>query len=206
MDSLKIQLEDLLLDANVKLLYASIPIGYHIEDDHHYVIIGNKGGRQLVQCSQLVDATAEHIIDRLAKPSIKSHLPSETKSFTLEFDNVSSLDGDTLTAPDYLQLVDNCFHLHRGYRSPQHVLVECRVEFPSVSDDPFGDSKRLTLKSQIAIESAIYLMQQPAFKNAYLAGISYELSQSHKQREAFQAETHWRIDNTQSIIYANERR
>ncbi len=200
LDSLKIQLEDLLLDSNVKLLYASIPIGYHIEDDHHYVIIGNKGGRQLVQCSQLVDATAEHIIDRLAKPSVKSHLPSETKSFTLEFDNVSSLDGDTLTAPDYLQLIDNCFHLHRGYRSPQHVLVECHVEFPSVSDDSFGDSKRLTLKSQIAIESAIYLMQQPAFKNAYLAGISYELSQSHKQKEVSQAETHWRIDNAQSIF------
>lgn len=200
LDSLKIQLEDLLLDADVKLLYASIPIGYRLEDDKQLVIIGNKGGRQLIQCSQIVDASAEHIIERLENTSEHTVLLRGNCGFTLEFDNISSLDSDILSAPENLQLKDNLFHLHRGYRSPQHLLVECQAEFPSVPNDAFGDSKRLTHKSQLAIDSAIYLMQQPAFKNAYLAGISYELHPLRKQTEPCQAENHWRINENQSIF------
>ena len=65
-DAVKIRLEDLLLDAGVKLLYASTPVGLCAEGDSlQGVVIGNKSGRQVLVCRLLVSASLGTALARL---------------------------------------------------------------------------------------------------------------------------------------------
>jgi NADPH-dependent 2,4-dienoyl-CoA reductase/sulfur reductase-like enzyme len=67
MDALKIHLEDLLLAAGVRVLYASLPVAVCLgEDGLEGLVIGNKSGRQVVRCQAVVDASETALVMRLA--------------------------------------------------------------------------------------------------------------------------------------------
>lgn len=58
LDRLKRKLEDELLEAGVQLLYASLPIGLtSSHENRNGIVIANKSGRQLIECTGIVDAT-----------------------------------------------------------------------------------------------------------------------------------------------------
>ncbi|MGF6947937.1 hypothetical protein QF028_000442 [Neobacillus sp. B4I6] len=77
-DRLKLHLEEVLLAAGVRLLYASLPIGItRIADNCNGLIIANKSGRQLIQCQGIVDATETAIATFLNGEALKSTVESK---------------------------------------------------------------------------------------------------------------------------------
>ena len=113
MDAVKCCLEDLLFDAGVELVYASIPVGIQ-----GGLVIGNKSGRQVVVCRAILDATATAVVARVAGPSFEPRPPGLSRfSRTLEFDGVRVPHDLDLSVPEELQLVGNAVRLHRGYRA-----------------------------------------------------------------------------------------
>lgn len=65
MDGLKLRQEDLLLAAGVNLVYNSYALQVSPADGRLALVIGNKPGRQVIHCGQLVAATETA---RLADP------------------------------------------------------------------------------------------------------------------------------------------
>ena len=67
MDAFKVTLENLLLEAGVELVYAALPTETIVKDGAiRGVIIGNKGGRQVLLGRQVLDATSSGVVARIA--------------------------------------------------------------------------------------------------------------------------------------------
>lgn len=193
LDALKIHLEGVLLEAGVKLLYASVVVGVQTDNNAlRGVIIGNKSGRQVIGCHLLVDTSETALLARLTNSAFEP-VSAEPVPYrrTLEFDNVApTLD---LSQP----LVANGISatLHPGYRENGHVLVECALTLnfasseasdggdPADADYAFRISERETKARHQTMAFASALAHQvPAFESAYLSGASYELYGQHAPR------------------------
>ena len=205
MDSLKLHLEDLLLEAGVKLLYVSLPVAVvreavgGDEDGTRIsgVVIGNKSGRQFLGCMVIVDASETGVtLGLLGGPD---QLPSREilrLSRTLEFDGLSGPIAGVLDLPVELGLVGNEVRVHPGHRGSKHALVECQLEagaLPGRGESLFGHSPGASVRAPVnAIEAAqlemivrartmdvaIHLMNNvEQFGGAYLAGSSLEAAQ-----------------------------
>lgn len=174
LDTLKIHLEDVLLQAGVKLLYASLVVGLQQDTNGlHGVVIGNKSGRQVIECDLLLDTSDTALVARLLGEAFES-APSGLVPYcrTLEFDNVSA--DLPLNQPLVLDGVK--FRLFQGYRGAGHVLVECPLALPFANDTAFDLTERETQARHQTMAVAAALMQNiPAFESAYLSGASYEL-------------------------------
>lgn len=112
-DTVKRCLEDALLQANVGLLYASLPIGLvQVEGGRTGVVIGNKSGRQVVRCDTNIDATETALIARLAGGTFATS-DEGTARFrrTLEFDRLPPLEHAKLTVPEWLGVAYLLFSL-----------------------------------------------------------------------------------------------
>ena len=174
LDALKIHLEDTLLGAGVKLLYASAITGLLTENNAlQGVVIGNKSGRQVIRCSLLIDASETALAARLAGESFEPEPETATYWRTLEYDNV---DRDfSLATP--LQLGGMRAILHAGYRDTRHVLVACELTLPAASEDGFAISAReSSARHQTMAFAAALARQVPAFESAYLSAAAYELA------------------------------
>jgi ribulose 1,5-bisphosphate synthetase/thiazole synthase len=191
LNHLKRFLEDRLLNVNVQLFYASLPVGLtRTADDGQEsgavsgLVIGNKSGRQLLHCHTLIDATATSLLARLAQEEPAPHSNGQrtersTSSAapiavrTLEFDRVAKISSNVLPLPEELGLVDNQLVLHRGYRGQGHLLVECRLRPAAATDGgPLTDLAARRRTTRIAA----YLMQNvPQFEGATFAAASHEL-------------------------------
>lgn len=68
LDAVKKSLEDLLLDAGVHLIYASLPVTMESDGDNHIVVIGNKSGRQALLARTVIDASETGLLARLHAP------------------------------------------------------------------------------------------------------------------------------------------
>src|SRR4051812_49429472 len=67
-EKLKTGLEDLLLDAGVKLLYSSLPVGLVRNTETGLgLVIGNKSGRQILSCGLVIDASESATVARLSQ-------------------------------------------------------------------------------------------------------------------------------------------
>ena len=187
MDAVKVRLEDMLLAAGVKLIYASLPVGLCTEGSQiQGVIVGNKSGRQVLKCAVVIDATVTALVARLAGAGFESP-PKDTALFscTLEFTGVNALEGTELSVPERLGMAGDKVVLHSGYRGPDHVLLEYALALPSGGSDALEAAQRDAQARQRTTGLAEYLITQvPAFDGAYLASSSYELDGPHTTRMA----------------------
>jgi flavin-dependent dehydrogenase len=178
LDEVKIYLEDLLIDAGVKLVYASLPVGLCAEDGElRGVIIGNKSGRQVLTCRLLIDATETALIARLTGAEFETEAQGLAHfSYTLEFDGVASVDDTIQSVPHALGMVGDRVIVHRGYRGQGHVLVELELALPNQVVTAVALTQREVAARQRAVEVASYLLSQVSvFRGAHLAAISFEV-------------------------------
>ena len=178
-DVLKRCLEDLLFEADVELVYASVPVGVD-----GGLVIGNKSGRQLLACKAIVDATVTASVARAAGASFEPWSGVSRFSRTLEFDGVRTLGNGELPLPKSLQLADNAVRLHRGYRGQGHIYVECAFDLSGEGGEALGpmrrDMRREIVVRQRSLRLASWLIANvPAFHHAFLAATSYELCGDH---------------------------
>jgi flavin-dependent dehydrogenase len=189
LDALKIHLEDILIAAGVKLLYASALTGLLVRDGAlQGVVIGNKSGRQVIQCGLLIDASETALAARLAGETFAA-MPEMAAYFrTLEYDNVDSgLLVDTRLEFGGVRAV-----LHAGYRDKRHVLLACELTLPADSGDGFAISSREAVARQQTMAFAAALAEQvPAFQSAYLSAASYELCGPHTSPIVREAAPAW---------------
>ena len=179
-DAVKLTLEDLLVASGVDILFASLPVQVLDRDGTVAgLVIGNKSGRQVVECRTIIDATETGVVARLVgapfcAPPAKGHLMRYTR--VLEFDNVDPSAISKMELPADLGLAENTIRLHRGYLGKNHILVECQFDLPADSD-PIGASRRETEARHRSVRLASHLIkQEAAFENAFLASSSFELA------------------------------
>ena len=190
MDAVKLQLEDVLLDAGAKLLYASLVVGVQrLGGALQGIVVGNKSGRQVIPCRMLIDTSETALVARLLGEVFEPP-PAGVARYkrTLEFDGVSlptpfepslMVDGQRLT-------------LHPGYREKGQVLVECDLDLPYGADDALSSAMRETAARHQTMRLAAALTHTvPAFESAYLSGASYELYGPQTPRLARVAPPEW---------------
>lgn len=180
LDAFKLALEDALLAAGVKLLYASLVTGVHAPDSVlQGVVIGNKSGRQVIRCALAVDTSETALTARLTGAAFAPATGDAVYQRTLEFDGVAA-DVDLTQA---IMLDGVRAELHAGYRERGHVLLDCALTLPAASPDAFALSARECAARQRTMAFAAALIRQtPAFESAYLAGASHELAGVHTPR------------------------
>jgi len=185
MDAVKIRLEDLLLQEGVKLVYASRPVAVCTEHGAlRGLVIANKSGRQVITCKAIVDASTTAIVARLAGAEFEESPGGPvTVARTIEFDGVEGLDVGDLPVPSELGLVGDRVFVHRGYRGPEHVLLEHEI----VVGDGMESASALVLREVVARRKtaalAVHLCStEPAFSHAFTGMSSHEVYGPHSTR------------------------
>ena len=188
-DTVKLGLEDTLLEAGVRLLYASHPIGVVFEGDRLAgAVVGNKSSRQVILSRAVVDCTDWGVYARLAgapfraPPSPSTAPATATVRRTLEFTGVDGAalgaaapDG-ALPVPERFGLLDDAARMHSGYLGPAHVLVECPLQLTLEPADPRGRmALEIEARRRTMALAAHLVAEEPAFRGAYLAHTSWEL-------------------------------
>jgi flavin-dependent dehydrogenase len=177
LDSLKRRLEDMLLEAGVWLLYASVPVGLVTEGKHiEGVVIGNKSGRQVVSCSLLIDTSTTALLARLAGADVSPPRGRTARfSRTIEFDELSAAPPEMVAVPPGLGAANDRLLVHRGYRGHTHALVEFDLVLPTDADDAADITARELVGRDASIEIAAWLAgRMPNFAGARLAALSHE--------------------------------
>lgn len=182
-DALKRTLEDLLLEAGVALLYASLPVTVlGGTQGIAGVVIANKSGRQVVAAPTVVDATETALVARLAGGALAPLPAAAPYERTLEFDRVAPLAGDVLCVPADLGPVGDRVTLHHGYRGAEHLFVTFALDLPA-ADGPACAMRREILARERSLALAAHLIGAvPAFHDAVLGFASFELSGPHTGR------------------------
>jgi flavin-dependent dehydrogenase len=180
-DAVKLGLEDALLAAGVRLLYASHPIGAVFEGGRVAgAVVGNKSGRQVILAGAVVDATDWAVFARLA--GAPGGLPPDAATpvdvrRTLEFTAVAGdagALGPTLAVPAELGLAHG-LRVRPGYLGAGHVLAECRAALPlSGSDVRARMAVEVEARRRSMAVAAHLVADHPAFRNAFLAHTSWE--------------------------------
>jgi flavin-dependent dehydrogenase len=185
--AIKVRLEDLLLDAGVQLLYASLPVGLCVEESEvRGLIIGNKSGRQVITCQAVLDASATALVARLAGAEFEAQSrDSALFSYTVEFDGAGALGGPVLSLPKKLGIVGDRAVVHHGYRGKGHVLLEFEIGLSGGAATAAEMTEREIAARQKAVDVAAHLLSRaPAFRGAHLATLSYEPCGAYTSRMA----------------------
>jgi ribulose 1,5-bisphosphate synthetase/thiazole synthase len=178
MDAFKLSLEDMLLEAGVGLVYASLPTEAIMTGGAiRGVVIGNKSGRQVLQGRVVLDATSTAVVARIAGAEFE---PETVEDFRfvrmMEMEGVAPLQQTALPVPAELGIAGNTLTLHRGYQFKGHVLVECPMELRLGKMDLEGMMQREIEARHRTMRLAAYLIHNvPTFKEAKLAICAYEL-------------------------------
>ena len=187
MDAIKKTLEDRLLTANIKLLYASLPVELCLDEGRvRGLVIGNKSGRQVLRCRTIIDATETAIIVRLAEAEF-TPATDGTATFQriLEFTKVADLPEASLPVPPELGLVNDQVQVHQGCLGPDHYLIAGTLELSNNSATSLALSVRDVIARRQTMEVAVYLLNNvPAFTEARLASASHELQGNFTKRMA----------------------
>jgi hypothetical protein len=179
LDAVKKCLEDILMQAGVKLLYGVNPVE-RLADG---LVVGSKSGLSKIPCTTVMDARASGLAAVLP-------FSDSTVAITLEFEDASFAEflsyGTELPAvidvPAELGMLDNKVYFHRGYRKEDHpylrthVLIECRMQLPQIEESPLSQTQRYLAAREKAFSVASYLLwEHPLFRRAYLGRISEAL-------------------------------
>lgn len=177
MDAVKLHLEDELLAAGVRLLYASRPVGLCARDGVLLgIVIANKSGRQAITCRLIIDASVTALVCRLAGAELLTEGAPALFARTVEFEGVGAIEECKLPLPAELGLAGDKAIVHRGYRGEGHVLIEHRVLLPACAGDGWDLTKREAEARRKTQALVTYLYAEvPAFAQPVLGGSSYEL-------------------------------
>ncbi len=168
LDQVKIALEDSLLGAGVKLLYASRVIEVLEENGVlSGVVIGNKSCRQVIRCKTFLDYSSETM--NLAPDGASGALWQ-----TLEFSGVDLTGLHDLKLPAFLGVQPGTFRIHPGFWGNRHWLVEFPTALPALFHAENARCQDLN-GEKIKMLTVQHLMQNcTAFSGAYWAGASHE--------------------------------
>ena len=178
MDAFKVSLENLVLEAGVTLVYASLPTEAVVAGGAiRGVVIGNKSGRQVVLGRLVLDATSTAVAARVAGAEFEPERPGDFRFIRMmELTGVGPLEQKTLAVPAELGIADNNLTVHYGYLGRAHVLIECPMELKMGKLDLEGMMQREIEARHRTMRVAVHLIQNvPAFKAAKLAICAYEL-------------------------------
>jgi flavin-dependent dehydrogenase len=175
-DMVKLRFEDLLLEAGVKLLYASQPVGVvYGKKGITGVVVGNKSGRQVLECRMLVDATETALLAHLVEADFEAVDGKAIFSTTVEFYRAGKIPSYFIAVPAELGVEGNQVEIHKGYRGGGHLYAVCQVRTDAVVATPVEATRREYEIRDKAIKVAAYLKKNiTAFGEAKLTAISHE--------------------------------
>jgi ribulose 1,5-bisphosphate synthetase/thiazole synthase len=175
-DRLKIALEDIVLSHGIRLLYASLPVGFLGQGGHaEGLIIANKSGRQVVLCDIVIDATETAIASNLAGENVSPRQEQAIYYRTLEFDGIDPLEETVIPVPGSLGLFGEKVTIRKGIRGDAHRYVEFALRLHAANTLEADKARELKGRMR-GMSLASYLVQQvPAFGKANLGVSSYEL-------------------------------
>ena len=178
MDAFKVTLEDLLLEAGIELIYASLPTEAIVTGGAiRGVVIGNKSGRQALLGRLVLDATSTAVVARVAGAEFAPETAGDFHFVRMmEMEGVLPLEAATLEVPAELGIEGNKLTVHKGYRGDGHVLIACPMELKMGKLDLEGMMQREIEARHRTMRVAAHLIQNdPWFKAARLAICAYEL-------------------------------
>lgn len=178
MDAFKVTLEDLLLEAGVEFIYASLPTEAIVTSGAiRGVVIGNKSGRQAVLGRLVLDATSTAVVARVAGAEFAPETVADFRFIRMmEMEGVLPLETAALEVPAELGIDGNKLAVHNGYRGSGHVLIECPMVLTMGKLDLEGMMQREIEARHRSMRVAVHLIQNdPKFKDAKLAICAYEL-------------------------------
>ncbi|HEU5139652.1 MAG TPA: FAD-dependent oxidoreductase [Bacillales bacterium] len=176
MDAVKTVLEDLLIEAGVELVYASLPVGLSDDGDKKNLIIGNKSGRQIVECQMVLDATENATVARLSGGFFVDNGHKIARYHkTIEFYRVHPLREMNLTVPEEFGIAGHTVNFHQGYKGDGHIFAEFALDFRDQDSIESGMSREIESRHK-AMKLASYLMNNiTEFEEAAFVSTSYEL-------------------------------
>ncbi len=179
LDRVKTTLEDLLLEQNIKLLYASYPTEIHHDDSgKKMLVIGNKSSRQIIKAEIVIDATESASVLRLAGEHFESTKELKRNFLkTIELYRTDEITDKTIKVPAELGIDGDIVYVHQGYLEKGHVLLEFKLTMDALDIQQINQQMKYEVASRhTTIKLAEYFIQHhPAFQQAYLAASSYEL-------------------------------
>ena len=178
MDAFKVTLENLLMEAGVELVYASLPTEVIVTDGSVCgVVIANKSGRQALLGRTLLDATGTAVVARIAGAEFTPETDGDFHFIRMmEMEGAAPLEENTLEVPAELGIAGNKLAIHAGYRGNGHVLIECPMDLKMGKMDLEGMMRREIEARRRTMRVAAHLVQNaPKFNDAKLAICAYEL-------------------------------
>lgn len=209
MDAVKLALEDQLLDAGVKLLYASTVIDILSSPDGITgVVIGNKSGRQVITGQTVIDATETALAARIAGCRFDtSSRGRHVFRRTLEFTGAGTIKPGSLPVPGDLNLDTNRVTVRSGYRGGGHVLVEFGLgDLPEgfSADDVHRRESEARHRSMRLVSHLV--TNEPAFNGAFFAVSSHMLHGPgcHQLADTAPSTRHTPPDGTVTVRHPSE--
>ena len=177
-DALKQALEDELRQANVKLYYASLPVGVVRATDGGVagVILGNKSGRQVIRCAYAVDASETALLARLLGERFEAPPARSRYRRWLEFTGVAALAE--LAVPLRLPgLARGTLQAVPGLGDDGHYYLEYEVALARNADSAL-DATRRDREARLTGLKIVEVLknEHPAFRDALWAGSSHEMA------------------------------
>ncbi|WP_077623219.1 FAD-dependent oxidoreductase [Sediminibacillus massiliensis] len=180
MDHVKTTLENLLLNKDIKLLYASSATGFYTDENgRKMVVTGNKSGRQVIKSDIVIDATESASVLKLAGEQFEQ-ADASWYSFwkTIELYRAEEIIGKEVKLPEEVGIENNTAYVHQGYAENGHVFLEFKLKMDKSDKETVSEQ---VMDYEVAsrhtmMRLAEYLLQEhKACQNAYLAASSYEL-------------------------------
>jgi flavin-dependent dehydrogenase len=169
MDRAKVQLEDRLLEQDVRILYASRPVDYRREGDHWLVVLGNKSGRQAVRTRFVVDASEQGVMSHVAgqEPPVST---TTIVRRTVEFTGVPREGVEHYTLPRELNVAGDAVTVYPGAFSDDHVHVDIPVAVEEAGTRSPESDREVELRCRaISLQVAEHLVQLvPSYREAKL--------------------------------------
>ncbi|HEX7066042.1 MAG TPA: FAD-dependent oxidoreductase, partial [Bacillales bacterium] len=179
MDAVKTVLEDLLIEAGVELVYASLPVGLSDQGDNKNLIIGNKSGRQVIECQMVIDSTENATVARLSGGTFEGSDHKIARYHkTIEFYRVHPLEEMSFIVPEGFGIAGNTVQFHQGYKGDGHIFAEFALDFRENDSIEAGMAREIESRHK-AMELASYLINNTAeFNEAAFVSTSFELEGS----------------------------
>jgi len=177
MKDLKCKLEDILLNYNVGILYATYPIRIENTDGKHFVVIANKSGLQGILCAKVIDATQHGIISAIAKGNPAELSFADAFSdvrICMEFTGVGADVQAEYQMPAAIENISGAITVQKGAFSDDHVFLDIPLHIKNINGNCYQQDLHIErVAREVCMTVAAYLHNSvPAFAKALLGLIS----------------------------------